>query len=82
MINKKTVGVITGDLIRSSALSSEEKNLVKSELGRFSANSPDVLLPLQFFRGDSFQLLQTLLYHLSQFTSEAALFEHHILRSI
>lgn len=59
MENKKVVGVITGDLIRSSALSSEQKNLVKSELTRFTAGNPDVQLPLQFYRGDSFQLMCT-----------------------
>lgn len=57
MKNKKTVGVITGDLINSSVLNSEQKNLLKSELERFSANNPEILLPLQFYRGDSFQLM-------------------------
>jgi hypothetical protein len=55
--NKKIVGVITGDLINSSVLNDEQKNLLKSKLGRFTANNPEILLPLQFYRGDSFQLM-------------------------
>ena len=57
MKNKKTVGVITGDLVNSSVLNSEQKNLIQSELERFTVHRPEILLPLQFYRGDSFQLM-------------------------
>jgi hypothetical protein len=54
---EKTVGIITGDIINSSLLNDEQKILLKSELGRFTTNNPEILLPLQFYRGDSFQLM-------------------------
>jgi predicted transcriptional regulator len=53
----KTVAVITGDIINSSKLSDEQKNRVKLDLEYFTSNNPDILLPLQFYRGDSFQLM-------------------------
>ncbi len=59
MKNEKSVGVITGDLINSSALGKEQKKLIESELECFVSNNPGVLLPLQFYRGDSFQLMVT-----------------------
>lgn len=57
MKNEKTVGVITGDLINSSDLNSEQKSLLKLKLGHFTENNPEILLPFQFYRGDSFQLM-------------------------
>jgi hypothetical protein len=54
---EKTVGIITGDIINSSLLNDEQKILLKSELDRFTTNNPEILLPLQFYRGDSFQLM-------------------------
>ncbi len=57
MEKKKTVGVITGDLINSSLLSDAKKNLLQMELERFQTNNSDILLPIQFYRGDSFQLM-------------------------
>lgn len=57
MINEKMVGVITGDLINSSALNDEQKNSLKLELRRLTENNSDILLSLQFYRGDSFQLM-------------------------
>lgn len=53
----KTVAVITGDIINSSNLSDEQKNRVRLDLEYFTSNNPDILLPLQFYRGDSFQLM-------------------------
>ncbi len=57
MDNKRIVGVITGDLINSSALNDGQKNLLKMELERFTTKNHNVLLPVQFYRGDSFQLM-------------------------
>ena len=57
MANKEIFGVITGDLINSSSLNGEKKNLLRSELESFITGNPDILLPLQFYRGDSFQLM-------------------------
>lgn len=59
MKNEKNIGVITGDLINSSNLSNEQKAELKAKLEDFTQNNPDVLLPLQFYRGDSFQLMCT-----------------------
>jgi len=55
--NEKTVGVITGDIINSSSLSEKSKNILRLELERFQTGNPDILLPLEFYRGDSFQLM-------------------------
>jgi hypothetical protein len=55
--NKKIVGVITGDLINSSVLNDKQKSFLKLELGRLTESHSDILLPLQFYRGDSFQLM-------------------------
>lgn len=57
MKNKKIVGVITGDLINSSVLNDKQKSFLKLELGRLTESHSDILLPLQFYRGDSFQLM-------------------------
>lgn len=58
MVKKyKIAGVITGDLVNSSGLTRETKNLLITQLDRFARNNPGVLLPLEFYRGDSFQLM-------------------------
>jgi len=59
MNENKNIGVITGDLIRSSGLSEKQKADLKARMESFTGNNPDVLLPLQFYRGDSFQLMCT-----------------------
>ena len=59
MKENKNIGVITGDLIRSSGLSEKQKASLKARVESFTDNNPDVLLPLQFYRGDSFQLMCT-----------------------
>lgn len=53
----QVVGIITGDLIGSSSLTDEQKNHVTLELNRYLTNNPEILMPLQFFRGDSFQVM-------------------------
>lgn len=57
MKDDQIVGVITGDIINSSSLSDKNKNLLRMELDRFQTGNSDILLPLQFYRGDSFQLM-------------------------
>ena len=57
MKREETFGVITGDLINSSTLSEELKSKLKEKLVNFTKNNQNVLLPLQFYRGDSFQLM-------------------------
>ncbi|MBN1925146.1 MAG: hypothetical protein JW798_04860 [Prolixibacteraceae bacterium] len=57
MEKNNKVGVITGDIINSSVLSKNQKNKLKNDLTDYFDNNPDVLLPLQFYRGDSFQLM-------------------------
>lgn len=59
MEKEEIIGVITGDLINSSAINDELKMKLKDELFGFTKNNPNVLLPLQFYRGDSFQLMCT-----------------------
>jgi len=59
MKTNKIVGVITGDLINSSGLNVDQKNNLQIGLSYFLDNNPDVLLPIQFYRGDSFQLMVT-----------------------
>ena len=59
MKNKKNIGVITGDLISSSGLSEKQKAELKARLENFTSTSQYVLLPLQFYRGDSFQVMCT-----------------------
>lgn len=54
---EQMVGVITGDLIGSSSLTDEQKNHVATELNRYLTDNPEILMPLQFFRGDSFQVM-------------------------
>lgn len=56
---KKIVAVITGDLINSSGLNDDQKKQVKEKLEGLFVTSDFVVLPLQFYRGDSFQLLCT-----------------------
>jgi len=53
------VGVITGDVINSSGLSKDQKSRIQTELSNYFNDNPDVLLPIQFYRGDSFQLMVT-----------------------
>src|SRR5665648_810766 len=57
MKQNEIVGVITGDLIDSSGLNEEFWSLLKDKLEGFTKSTPHVLLPLQFYRGDSFQLM-------------------------
>jgi hypothetical protein len=59
MKQDKIIGVITGDIINSSTLSEELKFQIKDELVNFTRNNQHVLLPIQFYRGDSFQLMCT-----------------------
>lgn len=53
----KSLAVITGDIINSSGLSKELKQRIKGELEGVTRNNSGLKLPLQFFRGDSFQLM-------------------------
>ena len=57
MKKQKKVGVITGDLINSSGLTEDQKSNMQIGLSSFLENNPDVMLPVQFYRGDSFQLM-------------------------
>jgi len=57
MKKNKIVGVITGDIINSSSLSEKSKSDLKKQLEVLTNNNPGIQLPLQFFRGDSFQLM-------------------------
>ncbi len=59
MNRHKIIGVITGDLIKSSSLNETQKEELKVRLENFTGNCNDVILPLQFYRGDSFQLMCT-----------------------
>jgi hypothetical protein len=54
---KEIVGVLTGDIINSSKLSNDQKAFVQSELFSYFENKTYVLLPVKFYRGDSFQLM-------------------------
>lgn len=58
-IKNNIVGVITGDLINSLSLNTDQKNNLQVGLSNFLDNNPDVLSPIQFYRGDSFQLMVT-----------------------
>lgn len=57
MKQRDTVGIITGDLINSSALKKDQKARFQKELADYFKNNADVLMPLRFYRGDSFQLM-------------------------
>ena len=57
MKKQSKVGIITGDLVNSSGLTEEQKQNMQSGLAGFLEGNPDVLLPIQFYRGDSFQLM-------------------------
>ena len=57
MKKQSKVGVITGDLINSSGLTENQKQTMQLGLSGFLENNPDVLIPIQFYRGDSFQLM-------------------------
>ncbi len=57
MDKQNIVGVITGDMINSSGLAEDQKRNMQLGLSGFLENNPDVLLPIQFYRGDSFQLM-------------------------
>lgn len=59
MEQQTIIGVITGDVINSSGLSKDQKSSIQTELSNYFDNNPDVLLPIQFYRGDSFQLMVT-----------------------
>ena len=57
MKTNKIVAVITGDIINSSVLNSERKNHLIVELEHFVVQNANALLPIQFYRGDSFQVM-------------------------
>lgn len=57
MNKQNLVGVITGDLINSSGLTKDQKINMQTGLSCFLENNQDVLMPVQFYRGDSFQLM-------------------------
>lgn len=54
---KYNIAVITGDIVSSSTLSEEEKSLFREKVKVINAES--ILLGLEFYRGDSFQLATT-----------------------
>jgi hypothetical protein len=53
----KNIAVITGDLVASSKVSSNQFSFMNEELSKYLNNNPFVMLPLTFYRGDSFQLM-------------------------
>lgn len=58
MVKKnKNIAVITGDLVASSEVSSNQITYMNEELSKYLGNNPFVMLPLMFYRGDSFQLM-------------------------
>ena len=57
MDKQNLVGVITGDLINSSGLTKEQKTNMQTGLSGFLENNQDILMSVQFYRGDSFQLM-------------------------
>ncbi len=57
MNKQNIVGVITGDLINSSVLTKDQKINMQTGLSCFLENNQDVLMSVQFYRGDSFQLM-------------------------
>lgn len=57
MEKQNLIGVITGDLINSSGLTNDQKSNMHAGLSAFLDQNSDVLLPIQFYRGDSFQLM-------------------------
>ena len=57
MEKQNIVGVITGDLINSSGLTKDQKINMQTGLSCFLENNQDVLMSVQFYRGDSFQLM-------------------------
>ncbi len=57
MNKQNIVGVITGDLINSSGLTKDQKINMQTGLSCFLENNQDVLMSVQFYRGDSFQLM-------------------------
>ena len=58
MVKKnKNIAVITGDLVASSEVSSNQFSCMNEELSNYLDNNPFVMLPLTFYRGDSFQLM-------------------------
>jgi hypothetical protein len=52
-------GVITGDLINSTILKQDQKDTMMVQLNEFFESTSGIVLPMQFYRGDSFQLLCT-----------------------
>lgn len=57
MKKNKNIAVITGDLVASSEVSSNQFSFMNKELSNYLDNNPFVMLPLTFYRGDSFQLM-------------------------
>ena len=56
---KNTVAVITGDLINSSGLNEDQKKQIKEKLEDSFRKNQFIIQALQFYRGDSFQLMCT-----------------------
>jgi hypothetical protein len=53
----KNIAIITGDLVKSSNINSAQLKKMNDEINIFLENNPNVMLPLAFYRGDSFQLM-------------------------
>jgi len=53
----KNIAIITGDLVKSSNIKSAQLKQMNDKLDVFLRKNPDVMLPLAFYRGDSFQLM-------------------------
>lgn len=56
MNKNKDIGVITGDLIRSTQLPKSVKNELISYIDDFLNDNQDIIQSIRFYRGDSFQL--------------------------
>ncbi|MCF8358289.1 MAG: SatD family protein [Prolixibacteraceae bacterium] len=57
MKKNRNIAIITGDIINSSSITSAQLKKMKTGLNVFLEERTDVLLPLAFYRGDSFQLM-------------------------
>lgn len=53
----KNIAVITGDLVASSEVTSNQFSCMNEELSNYLDSNPNVMLPFTFYRGDSFQLM-------------------------
>ncbi|MDA3817714.1 MAG: SatD family protein [Prolixibacteraceae bacterium] len=53
----KNIAIITGDLVKSSNISSDQLKQMNDKLDIFLEKNPNVMLPLAYYRGDSFQLM-------------------------